>query len=69
MLITFHLTGTAGPYGIQFTLGEGDEEVEEQVQFAETHPLFCEMEELRPAKADGSLEWKETARYCLFGGK
>ncbi|XP_055331738.1 sodium bicarbonate cotransporter 3-like [Paramacrobiotus metropolitanus] len=53
-------------FGIQFTLGDGDEMVEETPQNGtSSHPLFCEMEELRPAK-DGSLEWKETARWIKF---
>ncbi|GAU87511.1 hypothetical protein RvY_00343 [Ramazzottius varieornatus] len=51
----------------QFTLGDGEEVAEERANIpVVTHPLFCEMEELRRAKSDGTLEWKETARWIKF---
>ncbi|OQV21267.1 Sodium-driven chloride bicarbonate exchanger [Hypsibius exemplaris] len=54
-------------FGIQFTLGDGDDTPDEHLPPTALphHPLFCEMEELRRTK-DGSLEWRETARWVKY---
>jgi sodium bicarbonate transporter 10 len=45
---------------VQFILGQEATDVEH-----ETHPVFSEMEELIVGE-DGSMEWKETARWVKF---